>query len=105
MIFIEVEHEKKKCEIWKSVSDNLEILDTFSLDITKFIEDKLGEGLVENENEEYEISLEGDVRSKSGKGEVKERNKRRIWIRNYGDRVIKKVKELKEIESGEKKRR
>ena len=52
--------------------ENLEILDTVDLYITRFIEDKLGEGLVDNENEEYEISLEGDVRSKSGKGERKE---------------------------------
>ena len=86
----------------RKVRENLEILDTVDLYITRFIEDKLGEGLVDNENEEYEISLEGDVRSKSGKGEVKERNKRRIWIRNYGDRVIRKVKELKEVESGGK---
>ena len=62
----------------RKVRENLEILDTVDLYITRFIEDKLGEGLVDNENEEYEISLEGDVRSKSGKGEVKERNKRRI---------------------------
>ena len=89
----------------RKVREKLEILDTVDLYITRFIEDKLGEGLVDNENEEYEISLEGDLRSKSGKGEVNERNKRRIWIKNYGDRVIDKVKELKELESGEKKRR
>ena len=58
----------------RKVRENLEILDTGDLYITRFVEDKLGEGLVDNENEEYEISLEGDVRSKSGKGEVKERN-------------------------------
>ena len=54
----------------RKVRENLEILDTVDLYITRFIEDKLGEGLVDNENEEYEISLEGDVRSKSGKGDV-----------------------------------
>ena len=85
----------------RKVRENLEILDTVDLYITRFIEDKLGEGLVDNENEEYEISLEGGVKSNSDKGELKERKKRR----NYGDRVIKKVKELKEMESGEKKRR
>ena len=46
--------------------------------IARFVEDRLGEQLVDNESEDYEINLEGDVRSKSGKGEVKERNKRRI---------------------------
>ena len=65
----------------RKVRENLEILDTVDLYITRFIEDKLGEGLVDNENEEYEISLEGDVRSKSGKGEVKERNKLRMRMR------------------------
>ena len=59
------------------VRKNLEIMDIVDLNMTRFIEDKLGEGLVDNENEEYKISLEGDMRSKSFKGEIKERNKRR----------------------------
>ena len=61
----------------RKMSENFEILDTVNLDITKFIEGKLGEGLVDNENKKNQISLEGDVRSKSCKGEIKERNKRR----------------------------
>ena len=64
-IFNKVEQENDKCETWEKVSENLEILDTVNLDITKFIENKLGEGLVDNENEEYEISLEDDVRLES----------------------------------------
>ena len=36
----------------RKVRENLEILDTVDLCITRFIEDKLGEGLVDNEYEE-----------------------------------------------------
>ena len=44
----------------RKVKENLEIQDTVDLYITRCIEDKLGEGLVDNENEEYMISFEGD---------------------------------------------
>ena len=37
----------------RKVRENLQILDTVDLYIIRFIEDKLGEGLVDNENEEY----------------------------------------------------
>ena len=39
--------------------ENLEILDTVDLYVTRCIEDKL-EGIMDYENEEYMISFEGD---------------------------------------------
>ena len=44
----------------RKVRENLEILDTVDLYVTRCIEDKLGEGIMDYENEEYMISFEGD---------------------------------------------
>ena len=55
----------------------LKILDTVNLDIAKFIEDKLGEGLVDNENVENKIRPEGDLRSEEMiEKKIEERNKK-----------------------------
>ena len=44
----------------RKVRENSEILETVDLYVTICIEDKLGEGLVDYENEEYLISFESD---------------------------------------------
>ena len=44
----------------RKVRENLEILDIVDIYFTRCIKDKLGEGLVDYENEEYMISFEGD---------------------------------------------
>ena len=44
----------------RKVRENLEILDTVDLYVTRCIKDNLGEGLVDYENEEYMRSFEGD---------------------------------------------
>ena len=76
-IYNKVEQENDKGEIQGKASENLEILDTVNLDIAKLIEDKLREGLVDNENEEYDITVEGDLRLKSCKQKLRKRHKRR----------------------------